>query len=320
MWFDMRRRDRVRQLAKQRIAQYHPFIDHHNFYAYKPKSQRGPASDAQTFVVSFAYRSATRIASDLFPIGFPTSSNVESNIDISEDSGPFVQVCGFCKEQISHPKVCGGCGLSQYCSKKCQSRHWEHHKHLCRVTRGRIQNTPKDLQQITHIEAVHSEKANVPQFSYIQVLYVLLNIESSILNIQENKTQTESEFNESLQQLPQMIYGFNCCLQKMCKDAPIISIIQGLDQCLLDIRSTSKPFLVRKIKKATHRKKRKNEKKIRQKLKKMNEDAIQDNECVICFEEDVLFVECDNVKCKAGQVCVTCRENLHSCPLCRITY
>ena len=55
VWSDMRRGNRIRQLAKQRITQYYPFNDHQKCYVYKPKGQRGPARNSQTFTVSFAY-------------------------------------------------------------------------------------------------------------------------------------------------------------------------------------------------------------------------------------------------------------------------
>jgi hypothetical protein len=33
----------------------YPIIDHYTIYAYKPKSQRGPPKESQTFIVSYAY-------------------------------------------------------------------------------------------------------------------------------------------------------------------------------------------------------------------------------------------------------------------------
>ena len=33
----------------------YPFIDHHTIYAYKPKNQKGPAKEEQTFILSYAY-------------------------------------------------------------------------------------------------------------------------------------------------------------------------------------------------------------------------------------------------------------------------
>lgn len=32
-----------------------PFIDHYTIYAYKPKNQKGPAKEEQTFILSYAY-------------------------------------------------------------------------------------------------------------------------------------------------------------------------------------------------------------------------------------------------------------------------
>lgn len=33
----------------------HPFIDHYKIYAYKPKTQKGPAREEQTFILSYVY-------------------------------------------------------------------------------------------------------------------------------------------------------------------------------------------------------------------------------------------------------------------------
>ncbi len=44
-----------RLMKKQQILNHHPFIDHYKKYAYKPKSQRGPAKEEQTFIISYAY-------------------------------------------------------------------------------------------------------------------------------------------------------------------------------------------------------------------------------------------------------------------------
>lgn len=32
-----------------------PFIDHYTIYAYKPKNQKGPSKEEQTFILSYAY-------------------------------------------------------------------------------------------------------------------------------------------------------------------------------------------------------------------------------------------------------------------------
>lgn len=46
---------RVKLMKKQKILQKYPFIDHYKIYAYKPKNQRGPAKEEQTFIISYAY-------------------------------------------------------------------------------------------------------------------------------------------------------------------------------------------------------------------------------------------------------------------------
>lgn len=40
---------------KEQIRQSFPFIDHAKLYAFKPRTQRGPAREAQTFIVSYMY-------------------------------------------------------------------------------------------------------------------------------------------------------------------------------------------------------------------------------------------------------------------------
>ena len=47
----------LRLMKKQQVLQNSTFIDHDKIYAYKPKSQKGPAKDNQTFIVSFPYAS-----------------------------------------------------------------------------------------------------------------------------------------------------------------------------------------------------------------------------------------------------------------------
>ena len=46
---------RVRLIKKKEILQKYPFIDHYKIYAYKPKNQRGPAKEEQTFIINYAY-------------------------------------------------------------------------------------------------------------------------------------------------------------------------------------------------------------------------------------------------------------------------
>ena len=46
----------LRLMKKREILEGgYPFIDHYNIYAYKPKNQKGPSKEEQTFVLSYAY-------------------------------------------------------------------------------------------------------------------------------------------------------------------------------------------------------------------------------------------------------------------------
>jgi hypothetical protein len=40
---------------KQMLQTSYPFLDHYKFYALKPKHQRGPARESQTFLISYVY-------------------------------------------------------------------------------------------------------------------------------------------------------------------------------------------------------------------------------------------------------------------------
>jgi hypothetical protein len=46
---------RVRLMKKLEILNCYPFVDHYKIYSYKPKSQKGPAREEQTFILSYAY-------------------------------------------------------------------------------------------------------------------------------------------------------------------------------------------------------------------------------------------------------------------------
>ena len=46
---------RLRLMKKYEILNCYPFVDHYTIYAYKPKSQKGPAREEQTFIISYAY-------------------------------------------------------------------------------------------------------------------------------------------------------------------------------------------------------------------------------------------------------------------------
>jgi hypothetical protein len=45
----------IRLMKKNEILDNYPFIDHYKIYAYKPRSQKGPSKEEQTFIISYAY-------------------------------------------------------------------------------------------------------------------------------------------------------------------------------------------------------------------------------------------------------------------------
>jgi|TARA_B110000967_G_C18486012_1_gene364462 hypothetical protein len=46
---------RIRLMKKRQLIGEYPFIDHYTIYSYKPKNQKGPAREEQTFILSYAY-------------------------------------------------------------------------------------------------------------------------------------------------------------------------------------------------------------------------------------------------------------------------
>jgi hypothetical protein len=46
---------RMRLMKKKQLLGHYPFIDHYTTYSYKPKTQKGPAREEQTFILSYAY-------------------------------------------------------------------------------------------------------------------------------------------------------------------------------------------------------------------------------------------------------------------------
>ena len=49
---------RIRLMKKKQLItqmEGYPFIDHYTIYAYKPKNQKGPSKEEQTFILSYAY-------------------------------------------------------------------------------------------------------------------------------------------------------------------------------------------------------------------------------------------------------------------------
>jgi hypothetical protein len=58
---------RIRLMKKYQIKQQgYPFIDHDTIYAYKPKNQKGPSKEEQTFILSYAYNYDTFANEDAF--------------------------------------------------------------------------------------------------------------------------------------------------------------------------------------------------------------------------------------------------------------
>lgn len=46
----------IRRLEEKcTIRQSYPFVDHSKIYAFKPRGQRGPAKESQTFIVAYPY-------------------------------------------------------------------------------------------------------------------------------------------------------------------------------------------------------------------------------------------------------------------------
>ena len=46
---------RIRLMKKLDKKNHYPFVEHYTIYAYKPKNQKGPAREEQTFILSYAY-------------------------------------------------------------------------------------------------------------------------------------------------------------------------------------------------------------------------------------------------------------------------
>lgn len=54
--YNVRNMNKIRRLMKKRaLIGQRPFIDHYTIYAYKPKNQKGPTKEEQTFILSYAY-------------------------------------------------------------------------------------------------------------------------------------------------------------------------------------------------------------------------------------------------------------------------
>ncbi|XP_076362998.1 uncharacterized protein LOC143253279 isoform X2 [Tachypleus tridentatus] len=59
--------------------------------------------------------------------------------------------CSFCHTSIGNLKLCGKCRKARYCSKECQSSHWDHHKHMCALLRGSF-SVPIRMSETTQHE------------------------------------------------------------------------------------------------------------------------------------------------------------------------
>ena len=59
---------RIRLMKKQKLitGEGYPFIDHYTIYSYKPKKQKGPAREEQTFILSYTYNYDSIINEDSF--------------------------------------------------------------------------------------------------------------------------------------------------------------------------------------------------------------------------------------------------------------
>ena len=57
-FYDVKNKNkRIRLIKKHNLIsrEGYPFIDHYTIYSYKPKNQRGPAKEEQTFILSYAH-------------------------------------------------------------------------------------------------------------------------------------------------------------------------------------------------------------------------------------------------------------------------
>ena len=59
---------RIRLMKKLELitGKGYPFIDHYKIYSYKPKNQKGPAREEQTFILSYAYNYESFADEDAF--------------------------------------------------------------------------------------------------------------------------------------------------------------------------------------------------------------------------------------------------------------
>lgn len=50
-------------------------------------------------------------------------------------------MCQYCSKLLKHIKICGGCRISRYCSRKCQKCAWPHHKSACKESQKKLLDT-----------------------------------------------------------------------------------------------------------------------------------------------------------------------------------
>jgi len=82
---------------------------------------------------------------------FTVSGNVlqaaaENCLKNHQRTGGFCGACGIYGEKGNiELKICSGCNMTRYCSKKCQNREWKTHKGYCRqIQKSKKQSPPKN--------------------------------------------------------------------------------------------------------------------------------------------------------------------------------
>ncbi|CAC5411598.1 unnamed protein product [Mytilus coruscus] len=59
--------------------------------------------------------------------------NNEKGMQHPNDVVRLVEACGYCRRVSQNLKACSKCKKATYCSKKCQTKHWLRHKHMCKL-------------------------------------------------------------------------------------------------------------------------------------------------------------------------------------------
>ncbi|XP_063405158.1 uncharacterized protein LOC134688391 [Mytilus trossulus] len=69
-----------------------------------------------------------------------TSTNVLRNNDKGtqhpNEVVRLIEACSYCRQVLHNLKSCSKCKKATYCSRKCQSKHWLLHKHMCKLLRS----------------------------------------------------------------------------------------------------------------------------------------------------------------------------------------